>query len=45
MTTSEGTLGPAFEDIAPRRRANLWGDAWRRLIRNKLAVIGMTIIL
>jgi len=23
------------------RRANLWGDAWRRLIKNKLAVLGL----
>jgi oligopeptide transport system permease protein len=27
------------------RRANLWGDAWRRLIKNKLAVIGGVIVL
>lgn len=29
---------------APTRYASLWGDAWRRLIRNRLAVIGMVII-
>ncbi len=24
----------------PRRQATLWGDAWRRLIRNRMAVVG-----
>jgi oligopeptide transport system permease protein len=28
-----------------RREASLWGDAWRRLIKNKAAVIGGVIIL
>jgi oligopeptide transport system permease protein len=27
------------------KRASLWGDAWRRLIRNKLAVIGGVLVL
>jgi oligopeptide transport system permease protein len=27
-----------------RRSASLWGDAWRRLVRNRLAVIGMVIV-
>jgi oligopeptide transport system permease protein len=27
-----------------RYQASLWGDAWRRLIRNKLAVGGLTVI-
>src|SRR6266545_3454415 len=31
-------------ELASRRQASLWGDAWRRLIRNKLAVIGMVIV-
>ncbi len=26
-----------------RRQRNLWGDAWRRLLRNKLAMIGVII--
>jgi oligopeptide transport system permease protein len=30
---------------APRREASLWGDAWRRLIRNKAAVTGGIIII
>ena len=28
----------------PRRQASLWGDAWRRLIRNKMAVLGAVIV-
>jgi oligopeptide transport system permease protein len=48
--------GPAVEDaVSPsvrlageltvRRQRSLWGDAWRRLIRNKLAIIGLIIVL
>jgi oligopeptide transport system permease protein len=29
------------EDVAPRRQANLWRDAWRRLMRNRLAMAGL----
>ena len=36
-------LGAAQETVS-RRQASLWGDAWRRLIRNRLAVIGMVIV-
>jgi oligopeptide transport system permease protein len=31
-------------EVSARRQASLWGDAWRRLIRNKLAVIGLLIV-
>lgn len=31
-------------EVAARRQASLWGDAWRRLIRNRLAVIGMFLV-
>lgn len=27
-----------------RRQRSLWGDAWRRLLKNKLAVIGLVIV-
>jgi oligopeptide transport system permease protein len=38
-----GTSGAA---VQPRRReAGLWADAWRRLLRNKAAVIGGVIII
>ncbi|MFL5760796.1 MAG: ABC transporter permease [Thermomicrobiales bacterium] len=36
-------LGAEAEAV-PRRHASLWGDAWRRLIRNRLAVIGLVIV-
>ncbi len=29
----------------PRRQASLWGDAWRRLIRNRMAVLGGVVVL
>jgi ABC-type dipeptide/oligopeptide/nickel transport system permease subunit len=31
-------------ELTVRRERSLWGDAWRRLIRNKLAVIGLVIV-
>ena len=31
--------------VAERRSASLWGDAWRRLIRNRLAVVGGVLVL
>lgn len=31
-------------DLTARRQRSLWGDAWRRLLRNKLAVIGLVIV-
>jgi ABC-type dipeptide/oligopeptide/nickel transport system permease subunit len=37
------TLGLTGELVAHRQRS-LWGDAWRRLCRNKLAVIGLIIV-
>ena len=49
--TGLGALAPQpfLDDDAPDRslarpQASLWRDAWRRLIRNKLAVIGMVIV-
>ena len=36
-------LGHARE-LAGRRQRSLWGDAWRRLLKNKLAVIGLVIV-
>src|SRR4029078_12306648 len=34
----------APEDIFARKQSSLWGDAWRRLVRNKLAVLGMGVV-
>ena len=31
--------------VLPRKSASLWGDAWRRLIRNRLAVVGGVIVI
>jgi oligopeptide transport system permease protein len=28
-------------DVGPHRRASLWGDGWRRLRRNRLAMVGL----
>ena len=42
--TTLADLGSSGETSA-RKQASLWGDAWRRLIRNKLAVIGLFIVL
>jgi oligopeptide transport system permease protein len=44
-----GVESPTLADFAAerestRQQASLWGDAWRRLVRNKLAVIGMVIV-
>lgn len=36
-------LGAQGEAVS-RRQASLWGDAWRRLIRNRLAIIGMIVV-
>ena len=36
-------LGAAGE-MTSRRQASLWGDAWRRLVRNKLALVGMVVV-
>lgn len=40
---SQAQLLAEAAEAAPTRQASLWGDAWRRLIRNKLAVIGLVI--
>ena len=47
LTTAEvaeiapGAIAVEAEDVGPRRRANLWRDAMRRLLRNKLAMCGL----
>ena len=30
--------------LVQRRQRSLWGDAWRRLLKNKLAVIGLVVV-
>jgi ABC-type dipeptide/oligopeptide/nickel transport system permease subunit len=41
---SQAQLLSEAAEAAPMRQASLWGDAWRRLIRNRLAVVGMVIV-
>src|SRR5690606_28030322 len=31
-------------NLTSRKQRSLWGDAWRRLVKNKLAVIGLIIV-
>lgn len=44
QVTQAELLSEAAEAI-PLRQASLWGDAWRRLLKNKLAVFGLTIVI
>lgn len=42
-TSSLSTVTPAPAlTMAPKQRS-LWGDAWRRLLRNRLSIIGLTL--
>lgn len=41
MTTTARALDLA---AAPRRQASLWGDAWRRLAKNRMAVLGSIVV-
>lgn len=43
-TLSSGSLFPA-EEAQVTRRSNLWVDAFHRLLRNKLAVIGLAMVI
>jgi ABC-type dipeptide/oligopeptide/nickel transport system permease subunit len=46
QTAEAGSLAglTATREVTARKQASLWGDAWRRLIRNRLAVIGMVVV-
>ena len=41
---SQAQLLAEAAETAPTRQSSLWRDAWRRMLRNKLAVIGMIIV-
>lgn len=43
-TVSQAELLAEAAEAAPTRQTSLWKDAWRRLIKNKLAVVGMIIV-
>jgi len=47
IAEAERTAIPTRDEVAelPYPSTSLWRDAWRRLIRNKAAVLGMIIIL
>lgn len=34
----------ALTELSNRKQRSLWGDAWRRLTKNKLAVIGLAVV-
>ena len=40
--TSSGEIN--FTDFALRKHRSLWGDAWRRLVSNNTARLGMAIV-
>ncbi|HWS87737.1 MAG TPA: ABC transporter permease [Pyrinomonadaceae bacterium] len=40
----EGDVRTAGESAAPAKGTSLWRDAWKRLLRNKLAVFGMYVV-
>ena len=40
--SAAGVLADA--DETPRRQASLWGDAWRRLVKNRLALVGLIVV-
>lgn len=45
MATTVRSASPADElDLTATKPRSLWGDAWRRLIRNKAAVLGMVVV-
>ncbi|CAN5702287.1 ABC transporter permease [soil metagenome] len=44
LQADPGALG-ALADVSNRKQASLWGDAWRRLIKNRLALIGLIIVI
>lgn len=42
---SQAELLAEAADVVPIRQASLWGDAWRRLLKNKLAVFGLVTVI
>lgn len=43
MTAAVTTMRSESDGV-PRRQASLWGDAWRRLLRNRMAVLGGVLV-
>ncbi len=44
MTVAATTM-KSEESALSRRQASLWGDAWRRLLRNRMAVLGGVVVI
>jgi oligopeptide transport system permease protein len=42
---SQAELLAEAAEVVPARQASLWGDAWRRLLKNKLAVFGLATVI
>ncbi|HUG15067.1 MAG TPA: ABC transporter permease [Thermomicrobiales bacterium] len=42
---SQAELLAEAAEVIPLRQASLWGDAWRRLLKNKLAVFGLATVI
>jgi oligopeptide transport system permease protein len=45
VQVSQAELLAEAAEAAPTRQASLWGDAWRRLVKNKLAVFGLVTVI
>jgi ABC-type dipeptide/oligopeptide/nickel transport system permease subunit len=43
-SVSQAELLAEAAEAAPTRQSSLWRDAWHRLLKNKMAVIGMVIV-
>lgn len=41
---SQAQLLAEAAEAVPTRHASLWGDAWRRLVKNRLALIGLVLV-
>jgi oligopeptide transport system permease protein len=44
FAVGEGDVRTAHEHVAAVAGTSLWRDAWKRLLRNKLAVLGMIVV-
>ncbi|HEY8599849.1 MAG TPA: ABC transporter permease [Thermomicrobiales bacterium] len=44
-TATTSALGQKGLGRSKRRQSSLWGDAWRRLLKNKLAIIGLVVVI
>ena len=45
VATTGGALDQGGILRTKRRQATLWGDAWRRLLKNRLAIVGLVVVI